>query len=216
MPIDRPPSILRRLGAAAAMALTVATALLAATGTAAAAPPARVSNADIAPVCPAPSPTGFCTELSGTGTAAVVDSRPADGGGGYLRLTTRAAADHATVFAQRFGGMRLADINDLAFATFIERSAIGNDQAAPSITIPIRSTTARAGSFTTLVWEPTYSGVRVTPNRWQQWTPSRAGGWRVTGARNTFGFPRNAATFAQVKAAFPEAVAIVPMARCAM
>ena len=213
MPIDRPPSILRRLGAVAAMGLTVATALLAATGTAAAAPPARVSNADIAPVCPAPSPTGFCTELAGAGTAAVVDDRRADGGGGYLRLTTRATTDHATVFAQRFGGMRLADINDLAFATFIERSAMGNDQAAPSINIPIRPNKAGAGPFTTLVWEPTYSGARVTSNRWQQWTPSTAGGgWWATGAitatgtPNTYGFPSYTATFAQVKAALPNAV----------
>jgi hypothetical protein len=70
VPIDRPPSTLRRLGAAAAMGLTVATALLAATGVAAAAPPpssSQVSNSDLAPACPAPSPTGFCTELVGGG-----------------------------------------------------------------------------------------------------------------------------------------------------
>ena len=90
MPIDRPPSTLRRLGAAAAMGLTVATALLAATGVAAAAPPpssSQVSNSDLARACPAPSPTGFCTELVGGGAATVVDDQRPGGGRGYLRLT---------------------------------------------------------------------------------------------------------------------------------
>src|SRR6185295_10345016 len=136
VPIDRPPSTLRRLGAAAAMGLTVATALLAATGVAAAAPPpssSQVSNSDLAPACPAPSPTGFCTELVGGGAATVVDDQRPGGGRGYLRLTTRGPADRATVFAQRFAGMRLADIGDLAYDTFVERTAVGNDQAAPGI-----------------------------------------------------------------------------------
>ena len=63
------------------------------------------------------------------------------------------------------------------------------------------------------MWEPTYSGARVTSNRWQQWTPSTAGGgWWATGAitatgtPNKYGFPSYTATFAQVKAALPNAV----------
>jgi Domain of unknown function DUF11 len=63
------------------------------------------------------------------------------------------------------------------------------------------------------VWEPTYSGARVTSNRWQRWTPSTAGGgWWATGAitatdtLNQYGFPSYTATFAQVKAALPNAV----------
>src|SRR6476646_2385872 len=178
VPIDRPPSTLRRLGAAAAMGLTVATALLAATGVAAAAQPppsssSQVSNSDLAPACPAPSPTGFCTELVGAGAATVVDDQRPGGGRGYLRLTTRGPADRATVFAQRFGGTRLADLGDLAYDTFVERPAFGNDQAAPGISIPIRSNRVRGG-FATLTWEPRKSGVRVAPYQWQRWTPSTA------------------------------------------
>jgi len=196
VPIDRPPSTLRRLGAAAAMGLTVATALLAATGVAAAAPPpssSQVSNSDLAPACPGPSPTGFCTELVGGGAATVVDDQRPGGGRGYLRLTTRGPADRATVFAQRFAGMRLADITDLAYDTFVERTAVGNDQAAPAISIPIRSSRVRApGGFTTLVWEPRNSGVRVAPFQWQRWTPSTSGGWSANGmgVLNRFGFGR--------------------------
>jgi len=199
------------MGLVVAMTFAVAGALFAASGTAAAAPPSRIGNADIAPACSTRSTTGFCTELAGGGTAAVVDDqRP--GGRGYLRLTTRGPADRATVFAQRFGGTRLADVGDLAYDTFVERPAFGNDQAAPGISIPIRSNRARGG-LATLTWEPRNSGVRVAPYQWQRWTPSTAGGgWSVSGAvglpgmPNRFGLRGFTATFAQVKAAFPDAV----------
>ncbi len=212
MPTDRRPSHFRRLGATAVMTLAVAAGLLAASGTATAAPTTRVSNADIAPVCPATT-TGFCTELHNAGAAAVVDDKRANVGRGYLRLTTLATDDHATVFAERFGGMRLADITDLAFETFVEQAASGNGQAAPSINIPIMPNKADVNStFTTLVWEPTYTGAQVLTNTWQQWTPSSSnGGWWATGAitatgtPNKYGFPTYTATFAQVKAALPNA-----------
>ena len=199
------------MGLVVAMTFAVAGALFAASGTAAAAPPSRIGNADIAPACSTRSTTGFCTELAGGGNAAVVDDqRP--GGRGYLRLTTRGPADRATVFAQRIGGTRLADVGDLAFDTFVERPAFGNDQAAPGISIPIRSNRVRGG-FATLTWEPRNSGVRVAPYQWQRWTPSTAGGgWSVSGAvglpgmPNRFGLRGFTATFAQVKAAFPDAV----------
>lgn len=66
------------MGRVVAMTFVVAGALFAASGTAAAAPPNRIGDADIAPACSARSTTGFCTELAGGGTAAVVDDqRPA-------------------------------------------------------------------------------------------------------------------------------------------
>ena len=199
------------MGLVVAMTFAVAGALFAASGTAAAAPPSRIGNADIAPACSTRSTTGFCSELAGGGTAAVVDDqRP--GGRGYLRLTTRGPADRATVFAQRFGGTRLADVGDLAYDTFVERPAFGNDQAAPGISIPIRSNRVRGG-LATLTWEPRNSGARVAPYQWQRWTPSTAGGgWSVSGAvalpgmPNRYGLRGLTATFAQVKAAFPDAV----------
>ena len=210
MPTDRRPSHFRRLCAAAGLALVVATALVGAAGTADAAPAKRVTNADIAPVCPATT-TGFCTELHGAGAATVVDDKRANAGRGYLRLSTLAAPDHATVFAERFGGMRLADITDLAFETFVEQASAGGGQATPSINIPIvPNKTGVTSTFTTLVWEPTYTGAAITPNTWQHWTPSTAaGGWWATGSvtptgtPNVYGFATYTATFAQVKAALP-------------
>ena len=196
------------MGLVVAMTFAVAGALFAAGGTAAAAPPSRIGNADIAPACSTRSTTGFCTELAGGGNAAVVDDqRP--GGRGYLRLTTRGPADRATVFAQRIGGTRLADVGDLAFDTFVERPAFGNDQAAPGISIPIRSDRVRAASPRSCGGRRN-RGVRVTPRQWQRWTPSTAGGgWSVSG-RARAAQPVRArgytATFAQVKAAFPDAV----------
>jgi hypothetical protein len=212
VPTDRRPSHFRRLCAAAGLALVVATALVGAAGTADAAPAKRVTNADVAPVCPATT-TGFCTELHGAGAATVVDDKRANAGRGYLRLSTLAAPDHATVFAERFGGMRLADITDLAFETYVEQASAGNGQAAPAINIPIvPHKTGVKSDFTTLVWEPTYTGATITPNTWQHWTPSTAaGGWwatgtiTATGTDNIYGFPTYTATFAQAKAALPQA-----------
>jgi CARDB len=212
VPTDRRPSYFRRLCAAAGLVVLVAATLVVAAGTAAAAATTRVSNADIAPICPAVT-TGYCTELHGAGTAAVVDDKRANAGRSYLRLTTLAPADHATVFAERFGGMRLADITDLAFETFVEQASAGGGQATPSINIPVvPNKTGVTSTFTTLVWEPTYTGTAITPNTWQHWTPSTAaGGWwatgsvTTTGTPNVYGFPTYTATFAQVKAALPQA-----------
>ena len=66
MPIDRPPSAARRMGLVVAMTFAVAGALFAASGTAAAAPPSRIGNTDIAPACSTRSTTGFCSELAAT------------------------------------------------------------------------------------------------------------------------------------------------------
>ncbi len=220
MPTDRRPSRVHRAATAAALVLTVATGLLTGTGLAAAAPPTtRVTNTDIAPACvdgyPASS-TGYCTELHGAGTAAVVDDVRADVGHGYLRFTTLAAPDHATVYVQRFAGVKLKDISDLAFETLVEQAPAGN-KAAPSINIEIApnkaGVTGPAATFTTLVWEPTYTGATITTGSWQHWTPSTStGGWwatrsiTTTGTPNAYGFNSYTATFAEVKAALPDAV----------
>ena len=73
--------------------------------------------------------------------------------------------------------------------------------------------TGPAATFTSLVWEPTYTGADVTPGSWQHWTPSTStGGWwasrsnTASGTLNAYGFPSYTGTFAQVKAALPDAV----------
>ncbi len=215
MPTDRRPSHFRRLGVAAAMTLVVAAALVGAAGTAAASPTRRVSNADIAPGCTGLTASRFCTETNGTaGTAAVVDDRRADVGRGYLRLTTPSKDDHVTVFSQDLSGHKLSEITDLQYETYVEQVATGNDQIAPSINIAI--TPNKAGiTFSTLVWEPTYTGAKVIPGRWQPWSPSTSkGGWWATrttldGTKpNEFGFTSYSATFDQVKAVLPDAVVL--------
>jgi uncharacterized repeat protein (TIGR01451 family) len=214
VPTDRRPSQLRRLGAAAAMTLVVAVALAATAGTAAAAPVQRVSNADIAPDCNIVTNTNFCTDRNGTqGTAAVVDDRQAERGRGYLRLTTNSASDHVSVFAERkrYFGMKLKALNEIALRTLIEQPGSTNNQQAPSINIQINP--KKAGStFTSLVWEPTYTGPGVVQTRvWQQWRPSASKGWWATGAItdtgtfNKYGFATYTATFNDVKNALPDA-----------
>jgi hypothetical protein len=215
VPTDRRPSIVRRAATAAALTLTVATGLLTGSGLAAAAPPTlRVTNADLGtPVsdCNAPTPTGYCTELHVGGTAAVVDDRRANLGRGYLRLSTLGQDDHATVFAQKqFAGKKLADLTSVSFETLIEQAGT-NPQIAPSINIQINPNKA-GKTFTSLVWEPIYSGTEVVAGRWQSWTPSTGPGWwsttkPITGGTtpNVYGFKNYAATFKQVKDALPDA-----------
>jgi hypothetical protein len=162
--------------------------------------------------CNTATPTGYCTELHGGGTAAIVDDRRANLGRGYLRFSTLAAADHATVFAQRqFGNKRLADLNTVAFETLIEQAGTVDPKIAPSINIQINPNKA-GSSFTTLVWEPIYGGSPVVAGSWQTWTPSASpSGWWATGAvtttgtANKYGFNTYTATFAEVKAALPDA-----------
>ena len=95
------------------------------------------------------------------------------------------------------------------------RSATGNDQAAPSINIPINPN--KAGStFTTLVWEPTYTGARgarrASGSGGRPRRARAAGGPPARSRRpaqpNKYGFPSYSATFAQVKAALPDAIGL--------
>ena len=200
---------------AALAAATVAGLALATPGSAAAAPaptPTKVAQADLAPSCAAPSAAGFCTELTAGGTAQVVNDPRAQIGRGYLRLSTPDAASHATVYTTAFNGRKLTDIDTLAFRTLLERQVAANPSVAPSINIAINPNKA-GKTFSTLVWEPIYTGAPVLGSTWQSWTPSTSqGGWWATrapsnsGTPNVFGFPSYTATFAQVKAALPDAV----------
>jgi hypothetical protein len=215
VPTDRRPSHFRRLCAAAGLALAVAAALVGAAGTADAAPTKRVANADIAPACTGLTTSRFCTETNKTaGTAAVVDDQRANVGRGYLRLTTPTKDDHVQVFSQALTNHRLSEITDLEFEIYIEKVGTGNDQVAPSINIPIYPNKANV-PFSSLVWEPTYTGVGVVkPGQWQKWTPSASKGWWATrttldGTKpNELGFINYAATFDQVRDMLPDAVVL--------
>jgi len=216
VPTDRRPSQLRRIGAAATMTLVVVAALVGAAGTAVAASVKRMSNADIAPTCAQINPSRFCTDKNGTaGTATVVDDQRANAGRGYLRLSTPTSADHVTVFSQALTNHKLSEISDLAFETYVEKVGTDNNQIAPSINIPIFPNKAGIG-FSTLVWEPTYTGAGVVkPGQWQTWRPSTSkGGWWATrttldGTKaNEFGFVSYAATFDEIKALLPDAVVL--------
>jgi Domain of unknown function DUF11 len=208
-----------RPAVAALVAATVAGLALVTPGSAAAAPaptptptPTKVAHADLAPSCAAPSAAGICTELTAGGTAQVVNDARAQIGRGYLRLSTPDAASHATVYTTAFTGRKLTDIDTLAFRTLLERQVAANPSVAPSINIAINPNKA-GKTFSTLVWEPIYTGAPVLGSTWQSWSPSTSqGGWWATralsdtGTPNIFGFPSYTATFAQVKAALPDAV----------
>jgi hypothetical protein len=200
-----------RTGLAALLAAGVSAGLLITAGSAAAATNTRVSDADITHACTAPGPNGFCEEETGAGKATVVDDARANAGTGYLRLSTPGGSDKAAVTTGALNGVLLSTISDLAFQTYIEQVATSTNQAAPALNIPIKPNKADA-TFSTLVWEPIYTNTPVVPGQWQSWTPSTsAGGWWATGALsdtgtpNKFGFNTYTATFAQVKAALPNA-----------
>jgi hypothetical protein len=216
VPTDRRPSYVRRAATAAALSLAVATGLLAGSGLATAAPPTtRVTTADLGtPVtdCNTATPTGYCTELHAGGTATIVDGRRANFGTGYLHFSTLGGNDHATVFLQKqFAGKKLANLDTVAFETFIEQAGTTDRRIAPSINIQINPNKA-GSSFTSLVWEPIYAGTSVVAGTWQTWTPSTSpSGWWATGTTsdpgtaNRYGFTNYAADFAQVKAQLPNA-----------
>ncbi|MER7435354.1 hypothetical protein ABT341_11645 [Pseudonocardia alni] len=204
----------RRLLAAALVAAVGFVPLVA--GTAAAADGVRVSDDQI-PVCGATvSPTGYCTAVRNAGTAAVVDDARARTGRGYLRLDTPGGGDKVTVYAQAFDGRKLSEITDLEYQTLVEQ--VGGPQQAPALNIPVNP--MKDGStFTTLVFEPVYTGTApVQTGAWQTWpassTPAGSGGWWAsgsitgTGTPNRYGFDTYTADFAAVKAALPDAVVI--------
>jgi hypothetical protein len=170
------------------------------TGTAAAAVPTKVSDADIAASCSAAG--RFCHD----GNAQVVNEPGADEGNGFLRLDTPDGGK-ATVFNRDFYGKPLSALTDLTYETYIEQPGTGDARQAPSFNIEV--TTPQG--FTTLVWEPVYSGTEVTTGQWQTWSPSTSKGWwasrdvTATGTPNKFGFPTYTATFAQVQAALATA-----------
>lgn len=204
----------RRLLAAALVAAVGFVPLVA--GTAAAADGVRVSDDQI-PACGATvSPTGYCTAVRNAGTAAVVDDARARTGRGYLRLDTPGGGDKVTVYAQAFTGRKLSEITDLEYQTLVEQ--VGGPQQAPALNIPVNP--MKDGStFTTLVFEPVYTGTDpVRTGAWQTWpassTPAGSGGWWAsgtvtsTGTPNRYGFDTYTADFAAVKAALPDAVIV--------
>lgn len=204
----------RRIVAGGLAAVATVGLLLAVPGAAAAGPSRTVPvpGTAVGRPCTDPGPAGICSELTGGGTAAVVNDRRAQLGRGYLRLATATADAHATVFTTAFVGRRLADVTDLEYRTLVERTATSNAAAAPALNIQIAPNKAGIG-FSTLVWEPVYTNRPVVAGTWQTWSPSTAsGGWwatravTATGTPNAFGFPTYTATFAQVKAALPDAV----------
>ncbi|GEL25571.1 hypothetical protein PSU4_45250 [Pseudonocardia sulfidoxydans NBRC 16205] len=188
---------LRRTGFLAGLtAAALVAGMATVTGTAAAATPTRVSDADIAASC------GVAGKFCHEGDARVVDDPGANEGNGYLRLNTP-NGEKAYVFNRDFYGKPLSSLTDLTYETYIEQPGTANAQQAPSFNIEV--TTAQG--FTTLVWEPVYSGTPVTTGQWQTWSVSTAKGWWAskdvtsTDTLNKYGFTTYTATFADVKAA---------------
>jgi hypothetical protein len=218
----RPSGVFMR--ARALTVLTVLTALAAtllATGPAVAAPGAvSVGNADIGAPCatattpPVPIPNALCRfDLAGTPGVEVVDSPAAKYGTGYLRLSTPTADDRASVAKLGDGVLTVGDLarNPLAYETYVE---VPSGVAAPSFNIGVLSTKVPNANgtpqFTTLVWEPTYTGATIATGQWQAWSPSSAaGGWWATRTLDdpTATNPANRYRFVNYQATFAQAVA---------
>jgi hypothetical protein len=207
----RPPArAATRLAAVLAGGLLLGTTVV--TGSAAAAPVVRtVSDAQLAACSPTSNPALPCEQtIRGAGSAAVVDTA----GGSHLRLSTPGGSDKATVASFELAGRPLSAISTLEYRTLVETPGSGNAQQAPALNIAINP--RKSGqTFTTLVWEPLYTGVPVEVGEWQTWRPSDTsaprGGWWASGAfagdgaPNGFGFNSFQAGLAEVKAALPDA-----------
>jgi hypothetical protein len=207
----------RRTGLALLVATLVGGTAALTAGPAGAAPGAvSVSNGDLAAAC---APGVLCRfENVGAPVVEVIDSSLADSGDGYLRLGTPTAADKAQVAMVGDGRLTAGDLlrSPLAYETYVE---VASGVAAPSLNIGVLSTRVPkpdgTPSFTTLVWEPTYTGAPITPKVWQKWSPSTTtNGWWATGTPfdalpNKFGFVNYQASFAQAVAGVgPDAVVV--------
>jgi hypothetical protein len=168
-----------------------------------------ISNAQL-PACTA---TPICKELSAGGTAEVVDKD----GDSFLRMATPTATSHSTVHNYALFGQKLSTLNTLKYSTLIETLSSNGNQLAPALNIEINPN--RPGqTYSTLVWEPIYSDTPVQAGQRQTWTPSATsapkGGWWATGyltatdTLNPLGFKTYTASFADVKAALPDATII--------
>ncbi|MET0189213.1 MAG: hypothetical protein ABW212_09460, partial [Pseudonocardia sediminis] len=195
-----------RTGVAAALGVVMAAGLTIGAGTASAASTTVVSDADITRDCTATTPV--CEFQRDGGTATVVDDAKAQSGTGFLRLDTPAGNDKATVNTTAFAGRKLSEISDLEYRTYIEKTAI-NPVQAPALNIGLTTSLG----FVTLVWEPVYTNTAVAAGSWQNWSPSTSnGGWWASndvtapGTPNKYGFATYSASFADVKAAQPDAI----------
>ena len=200
------------LGATAIAAVAVGGLTLGA-GSAAAAT-TLVLPADIAGACPQAQ---LCQEVRGTGTAAITKAPGAGdvGGPGALQLSTPTSSDKAAVRDYSYANAPLSGINTLSYLSTVLDAQSSNSDGAPALNIEVDTNGAAAGGYATLVWEPIYTGSKVTPNVQQTYnpsaTPSGSGGWWAsnsvtpTGTPNKYGFNTYTASFADVKAALPDA-----------
>jgi hypothetical protein len=215
------PSLRARALVLALAATVLIATVLTATPALAAPGAVSVSDADIGAPCATgttPIPNALCRfDLAGTPGVEVVDSPDAKYGKGYLRLSTPTADDRASVARIGDGVLTLGDLlkNPLSYETYVE---VPSGVAAPSFNIGVLSKRVPNANgtpqFTTLVWEPTYTGATIATKQWQAWTPSSASaGWWATRTlddpppANRYGFTNYQATFAQAVAGVgPDAI----------
>lgn len=201
------------LAATAVAAVSVA-GLALGTGSAAAAGTVTVRPADLLEcVEGTPSATGVCQEAGGGGTITAVADDRAIAGDASLELATPTDAAYTFVADEREAGKALSTITDLGYQTYLDELGTSPVQVT-SLVIGL-DPEGDGGPTKYVFWEPVYTGVALTTDTWQPWTPSTtptgSGGWWTfpdvsTGTPNSLGFNQYTASFADVKAALPNAV----------
>jgi hypothetical protein len=102
-------------------------------------------------------------------------------GTGSLELTTPTGADKVFLFNYEHTGTRLADVDDIGYATYRQAGAL-QQVAALNLQIDENGGTLEPGDFATLVFEPVYNTDQgsVVSGDWQDWIADGSGIWWST------------------------------------
>lgn len=220
------PRTLSRRGSAAAAGIALALSLA---GVASAAPtttyvlPADLGATTAVGTPCAPNPVKkWCTQTREGGVITIAPSSLPRSGPASLYLSTPdtlpdptpSVSDKAYTLNSTLAGAPLSSLTTLAYESYVITPGRDNPQQAPALNIEIdRNGPSVAGGYSVLVWEPIYTGATVVPGQWQSWTPSASNGWWSTrdvvlGVPQLPQFPHYSSTFAQVKAALPDAIIV--------
>jgi len=124
-------------------------------------------------------PTGpwvLYTRNAGNGGFRVGPGAPPSGVGSF-EMVTPTGADKATLFNYTHIGTRLADVNQLSYATYRTSGAVPNQ--VPAINIEVDVNGNAPGGFTTLVFEPVYNTNQgaIQDGVWQNWDAFNGNWW---------------------------------------
>jgi hypothetical protein len=143
-------------------------------------------------------PGGVYGFVAGPGTAPL--------GAGSVMLATPLGTSRQAIVTTAFAGVRLADINKLAYSTYVEAAPDPAISLALSFDIDYDSTDTNTGWQGRLTYEPYVTpGQTVIRNTWQTWD-TQAGNWWGSKANGLSLCPQGLpCSWAQVKSNWPNA-----------